>query len=134
MAKKGETRAIIHLACSECRERTYTTTKNRRKHPERVEWKKYCPRCNKHTPMKVSLNKARGRSTAHTMSRGATARLRLRGERRGHGNLGKYSKPPKPKMTGKKMTKKTDLRYTCKECKKTSVQKQGIRAKRVEFV
>ncbi len=28
MAKK-EDRAIIHLACSECRERTYTTTKNR---------------------------------------------------------------------------------------------------------
>jgi large subunit ribosomal protein L33 len=22
--------------------------KNKRLHPERVEWKKYCPRCNKH--------------------------------------------------------------------------------------
>ena len=26
----------------------YTTTKNKRLHPERVEWKKYCPRCDKH--------------------------------------------------------------------------------------
>ena len=26
----------------------YVTTKNKRLHPERVEWKKYCPRCNKH--------------------------------------------------------------------------------------
>jgi large subunit ribosomal protein L33 len=22
--------------------------KNKRLHPERVEWKKYCPRCNQH--------------------------------------------------------------------------------------
>ena len=28
--------------------RNYHTTKNKRLHPERVEWKKYCPRCNKH--------------------------------------------------------------------------------------
>ena len=26
----------------------YVATKNKRLHPERVEWKKYCPRCNKH--------------------------------------------------------------------------------------
>ena len=26
----------------------YTTTKNKRLHPERVEYKKYCPRCRKH--------------------------------------------------------------------------------------
>jgi large subunit ribosomal protein L33 len=39
----------IILACGDCKERNYFTTKNRRKHPERVEWKKYCPRCHKHT-------------------------------------------------------------------------------------
>ncbi len=38
----------IILACSECKNRNYFTTKNKRLHPERVEWKKYCPRCNKH--------------------------------------------------------------------------------------
>jgi large subunit ribosomal protein L33 len=38
----------IILACSECKGRNYFTTKNKRLHPERVEWKKYCPRCNKH--------------------------------------------------------------------------------------
>jgi large subunit ribosomal protein L33 len=38
----------IILACSECKNRNYFTTKNKRVHPERVEWKKYCPRCNKH--------------------------------------------------------------------------------------
>ena len=26
----------------------YVAMKNKRLHPERVEWKKYCPRCNKH--------------------------------------------------------------------------------------
>ena len=40
----------IILACSDCKNRNYFTTKNKRLHPERVEWKKYCPRCNKHSP------------------------------------------------------------------------------------
>ncbi len=44
MAKK-EDRMVIHLACTECRQRTYTTTKNRRNDPERLELNKYCPRC-----------------------------------------------------------------------------------------
>jgi large subunit ribosomal protein L33 len=38
----------IILACGECKNRNYFTTKNKRTHPERVEWKKYCPRCDKH--------------------------------------------------------------------------------------
>jgi len=38
----------IILACNDCKNRNYFTTKNKRVHPERVEWKKYCPRCNKH--------------------------------------------------------------------------------------
>ncbi len=96
--------------------------------------KRHCPTCRKHTVQKVSVNKARGRSTAHPMSRGATARVRLRGERRGFGNLGRYSKPPKPKMTGKKMTKKTDFRYACSVCGAMTTQKKGIRAKKVELV
>ena len=47
MAKK-ENRIIITLACTECRERNYTSTKNRKNDPGRLELKKYCPRCNKH--------------------------------------------------------------------------------------
>jgi large subunit ribosomal protein L33 len=39
----------IILACSECKNRNYFSDKNKRLHPERVEWKKHCPRCNKHT-------------------------------------------------------------------------------------
>ncbi len=42
----------IILACTVCQERNYHNTKNKRLHPERVEWKKYCPRCNKHTEHK----------------------------------------------------------------------------------
>ena len=41
-------REKIILACGECKNRNYFTAKNKRLHPERVEWKKYCPRCNKH--------------------------------------------------------------------------------------
>ncbi|MBI2858742.1 MAG: 50S ribosomal protein L33 [Chloroflexi bacterium] len=50
--KKGEARIIIHLACSECKERTYTTTKNKKNDPQRLELKKYCPR-----ERKVTLHK-----------------------------------------------------------------------------
>ncbi len=49
MAKK-EDRIIIHLACTECRERNYTTNKNRRNDPDRLELSKYCPRCRTHHP------------------------------------------------------------------------------------
>ncbi len=48
MAKKGESRVIIHLACVECKERIYTTTKNKKNDPQRLELKKYCPRCRAH--------------------------------------------------------------------------------------
>jgi large subunit ribosomal protein L33 len=42
----------VTLACTECKERNYHTTKNRRKHPDRVEYRKFCPRCNAHTAHK----------------------------------------------------------------------------------
>ncbi len=41
-------REKIILGCTECKNRNYFTMKNKRLHPERVEWKKYCPRCNSH--------------------------------------------------------------------------------------
>ena len=48
MAKKGEARSIITLACGECRSRNYTTNKNRRNDPGRLELNKFCPRCRRH--------------------------------------------------------------------------------------
>ena len=36
---------VITLECTECRERNYTTEKNRRNDPARLELKKFCPRC-----------------------------------------------------------------------------------------
>ena len=43
---------IITMACPECKERNYSTTKNKKNDPERLELKKYCRRCRKHTPHK----------------------------------------------------------------------------------
>ena len=94
--------------------------------------KRHCPYCKKHTEHKVSQNK---KKNASSMTYGSKVRARKRGRARGEGNLGRYSKPAvtKFKMTGKKLSKKTDLRYECKVCKKMHMQKKGIRAKRVEF-
>ncbi len=43
MAKKAD-RIIIYLACTECKERNYTTTKNKRNDPNRLEFNKFCRR------------------------------------------------------------------------------------------
>lgn len=96
---------------------------------------RHCPHCNKHTEHGVGQSKKRGRNATHPMSRGSRSRLEARGRARGHGNTGRYSRPAVAsfKMTGKKMSKKTDLRYTCKSCKKQHMQSTGIRAKKVEF-
>jgi large subunit ribosomal protein L33 len=45
-------REIITLACLDCKERNYSTTKNRRNTPDRLELKKYCGRCRKQTAHK----------------------------------------------------------------------------------
>jgi len=42
-------RIIVTLQCTECNERNYTTSKNRRNDPGRLELRKYCPRCRRHT-------------------------------------------------------------------------------------
>ncbi len=45
-------RVRITLECTECKERNYTTTKNRRTHPGRAKRRKHCPRCNRHSEHK----------------------------------------------------------------------------------
>ena len=70
-----------------------------------------------------------------SMTYGSKLRARRRGQARGVGNMGRYSKPAisKFKMTGRKATKKTDLRYECSQCKKQHVQSHGFRARKIEF-
>ncbi len=41
-------RVIITLECPVCRERNYTTTKNKRANAEKLELSMFCPRCRKH--------------------------------------------------------------------------------------
>lgn len=95
--------------------------------------KRYCAHCKKHTEHKITQAKKRTPGSKHPLAMAAKKRT---GFGKGHGNKGKYGSKPaisKFKMTGKKTTKKVDLRYKCGECKKSSVQKSGFRAKRVEF-
>jgi len=42
-------RVKITLVCTECGDRNYTTMKNKKLHPERMEVRKYCPRLRRHT-------------------------------------------------------------------------------------
>ena len=42
-------RVNVTLACTECGDRNYISTKNKRNNTERIEMNKYCPRSNKYT-------------------------------------------------------------------------------------
>jgi len=42
-------RTKITLACQDCKQRNYNTMKEKKNHPDRMEIKKYCRFCNKHT-------------------------------------------------------------------------------------
>ena len=69
MAKATDIRPKITMACVECKERNYITRKNRRNDPDRIELKKFCPDCGKHTatarPAKVRRVAARRRAGRH---------------------------------------------------------------------
>ncbi|RLB69260.1 MAG: 50S ribosomal protein L33 [Deltaproteobacteria bacterium] len=47
-------RDLITLACSECKRRNYTTTKNKKTTPDKLQIKKYCRFCRTHTLHKES--------------------------------------------------------------------------------
>ncbi|GGJ01231.1 50S ribosomal protein L33 [Alicyclobacillus cellulosilyticus] len=42
-------RVIVTLACTDCKQRNYTTTKNKKNDPDRLELRKYCRFCRTHT-------------------------------------------------------------------------------------
>lgn len=42
-------RTKITLACTECKQRNYNMTKDKKTHPDRMETKKYCRFCKRHT-------------------------------------------------------------------------------------
>jgi len=41
-------RVIVHLECTECKRRNYTTMKNRKTTTNRLELRKYCKHCRSH--------------------------------------------------------------------------------------
>jgi len=45
-------REIITISCTVCKRKNYTSTKNKKTTPDRLEMSKYCKWCKKHTPHK----------------------------------------------------------------------------------
>ncbi len=94
---------------------------------------RYCPYCRKKTEhIVVEVSSGHKRSS---LKRGSINRAKKRGLGRGGGNLGKWgSKPPISKWKRKtKSTKKTNLLYTCQECKKSHQQKKGKRTGKLQI-
>jgi large subunit ribosomal protein L33 len=49
---KSDKRPVITLACPDCKRRNYTSRKNKTNDRDRIELKKYCRWCGKHTAHK----------------------------------------------------------------------------------
>ncbi|MCY3411100.1 MAG: 50S ribosomal protein L44e [Candidatus Heimdallarchaeota archaeon] len=94
--------------------------------PDKVS--NYCRKCKTHKVMTVKQEKGGRRSGGLNWSH-----RRMKARRRGHGNLGRYSKKPvtQTKMASK-TSKKIDLRLTCPDCGKVGVITRP-RSKRVEI-
>ena len=93
--------------------------------------KRYCKKCNKTTLHKISVVKGKERGS---LKKGSIARAHKRGRGIGYGNLGKWGSKPaisKFKMTGAKTSKKSNLKYTCEVCNKSSLQSYGKRSKKL---
>ena len=99
------------------------------KFPKQVN--KFCKHCRRYTIHKLAIVKGKERGS---LKHGSIQRSKKRGRGQGYGNLGKWGSKPaisKFKRTGAKVSKKTNLKYTCQECKKSSIQNKGIRTKKV---
>ncbi|MBA3508636.1 MAG: 50S ribosomal protein L33 [Thermoleophilaceae bacterium] len=49
---RGDVRIAATLECQECKRRNYQTQKSKRNNPDRIELRKYCRWCGRHTPHK----------------------------------------------------------------------------------
>ena len=49
---KNENRNFVTLVCTECKSENYTTDKNKKNTPTKLELNKHCKKCNKHTTHK----------------------------------------------------------------------------------
>jgi large subunit ribosomal protein L33 len=47
-------RSIIGLECTACKNKNYSTTKNKTRTPDKLVMNKFCPHCRKHTEHKES--------------------------------------------------------------------------------
>ncbi|MCB0406440.1 MAG: 50S ribosomal protein L33 [Bdellovibrionales bacterium] len=43
---------VINMECTECKRRNYSSSKNKKKHADRLELNKYCRFCRRHTAHK----------------------------------------------------------------------------------
>jgi large subunit ribosomal protein L44e len=94
--------------------------------PKKIQ--RYCPYCRKKTEHKIKV--VGTGSKRGTLTRGSKSRAKLRGQSRGVGNKGKYSKPAVSKFKRKtKTNKKTNIMYICSECGKAHYR-QSRRNKR----
>ncbi|PIN99625.1 50S ribosomal protein L44e [archaeon CG10_big_fil_rev_8_21_14_0_10_43_11] len=90
--------------------------------------KRYCPTCKTHEEQKVVRVKARAKNPLGRIERIRSARIQ-----KGYGST-PYPQPQKSKRHKKKLSKKPDIRFECKNCKKQHPYQSSKRTKKFELV
>ena len=94
------------------------------------ETKRFCPKCNKKTEQKIDLVSTGNKRG--TLAKGSLSRAKKRGQNRGMGNQGRYSKKAIKSWKRKsKMTTRKVIIYTCQECKKSTHAKKSRRVSKL---
>ena len=57
---KNENRNYVTLACQECKHENYTTSKNKKNTPEKLETKKFCSNCGRRPYIGIRPNRYGG--------------------------------------------------------------------------
>lgn len=87
-----------------------------------------CPHCKTHSEHKVVRVKAKKKNSLGRIERRRSERIT-----HGYGST-PYAQPQKSKRHRKKLSKKPDLRFECKNCKKQHVSHNAKRVKKFELV
>src|ERR1700683_3388242 len=73
---RGDVRIAATLACEDCKRRNYQTNKSKRNNPERLQLRKYCRWCGRHTAHRETRGADRDSSVARNRKRAKERRAR----------------------------------------------------------
>src|SRR5204862_7937902 len=83
---RGDVRIAVTLACETCKRRNYQANKSKRNTPDRLELRKYCKGCGRHTPHRETRYAHMARNRRRAKERQAERRAARQAARENSGS------------------------------------------------